>query len=282
MSVHLNAGKVVRKEYFLVNPEEILVDEEVRGRHKPPTEETINEMVESLMTYGQKQPISVRRVLDKKIQVIFGFTRLQAAIHIRKNVDPEFMIQCILSEKNATESFIDNVIENIHRKQTSPIDDAHNQRRMRDQHGKTDEEIATIYRATPAWIGQLKNLLQLPGNIQEMVHLGTLPVSGAFELVNLPEAEQGKVIAEATKPSGKVNGSAIKAMVRQTKVDKGQSCARSVREIRKFHESLIEETANPAIKEFSRTMLSYIKGKKTDKQLENALVKLSESEPAKV
>jgi ParB-like chromosome segregation protein Spo0J len=140
MALTLNAGTPKRKDLWWIDPIKIIVTEEDRGRSQPPTEDQVVELAMSIHDYGQQQPATCRRVDKDRVKLVAGFTRCAAARLIRDgftgtdNVQrhkPDFMLQCVLVDCNPAESFRRNVIENAHRGETSPIDDAFNQRRLR-------------------------------------------------------------------------------------------------------------------------------------------------------
>jgi hypothetical protein len=55
MSMKLNAGDVIRQDEFLIDPEEILVDEALNGRWQPHDDQAIENMVKSFEDEGQLQ-----------------------------------------------------------------------------------------------------------------------------------------------------------------------------------------------------------------------------------
>ena len=119
-SIKIAAGaNVKRVDIFYVDPNEIIVDETLRGRHVPPTDEDIHARAESFRKQGQLQPVLARKLSDgtNRIQLIAGFTRVNAARLIRhgyryvdddgneqEHCDPDFPIQVKLWQGNDEEA----------------------------------------------------------------------------------------------------------------------------------------------------------------------------------
>jgi ParB/RepB/Spo0J family partition protein len=278
------AGDVARQDMISVFPENVIVVPEENGRLIPATEEEVKlkaqkvaTLAESIKKDGQKQPVLVRRVEGNKIQLVAGYTR-HAAITLLNTQQPDdpLRIQCKVVDMSPEEAFVSNLIENLQRDDTTPMDDAHNQRRLRDQYGWSEQKIADFYKNSVAYIGQLRKTLQLPEAIQQGVQAKTVPLQAALDLTELPAAEAVTVVAAATNPeTGKVDATKVRQHVRNKRIEagKGQGKARSMKEVRTF----FEETTGPGeaegVRELAKKVLSFIEGKITDQQMTNALNK---------
>lgn len=306
MAVRLNAGdNVKRGDLYFVNPFEVIVREELRGRHFPPTPEDIIERATSIYDYGQLQPVECRRIEDNKPLLTLGFTRCAAVRLIREGFvgtdgvarhDPERMLQVKINDTNDEAAFIRNVKENADRNQTSDIDDAFNQQKLRADYGYSDADIARLYGyKNQNRVGRLRKLLQLDKDLQLLVHRGEMPTQAALDLLDLPQEARDEAIKNAKRDNGKVSGSAVRNQVREHilndnhKADEVENAgdtpqevrgakARSMREMRKLFERLKEESDQEAIQNFARTMLSFIAGKKTERAVENALNRVLDSD----
>src|ERR1700676_4542922 len=142
MSMKLNAGDVVRQDEFLIDPQEILVDEALNGRWRPHDDEAVDQMVKSFEAEGQLQAVQVRRVHDNKVQLVLGYRRYNAArLYNERHPDQPMKVRCKVVIVNDEEASRRNVVENRERAETTPVDDAHNQRRLREGFGWTDGRI---------------------------------------------------------------------------------------------------------------------------------------------
>ncbi len=300
MALELNAGKVTRRDLFWIEPEQIIVLEDLRGRHKPPGEEAIVEMAMSLFDYGQQQPVACRRVEGNRVRLHAGFTRAAAARLIRTGFtgtdgverrNPEFRLQCVIQECSDNEAFQRNVVENAHRNNTSSIDDAHNQRRLRDQCGMEDAAIARLYRyGDGSKVGRLRELLDLSENVQDLIHSGAMPIDAALALKKLPPAKRKTAVKAATTDSGKVKASVIKRQVREEhladKPDAEQPASQesngtttktvplSMRDVKEFFQDMQKDT-DERLQKFAGVMLDWIKGEVGSRALGNAFDKLA-------
>jgi ParB-like chromosome segregation protein Spo0J len=206
---------------------------------------------------------------------------------------------------NDEEAFRRNIVENRERKETTPIDDAYNQRRLRDDFGWTDTKIAEFYGLTASYVGLLKKLLSLPTQTQKLVHVRQLSVKAAVALTELTPEEQQKAMEPIPDPtsaqigstpaesdsqplpfdsspmqsdekptqanSGEKLSSRVVKAVRAAKIEKGGKQARSLAEVRKFFEELTGPAENRQVKALAEMMLKFIQGRLTDKTMATKL-----------
>ena len=137
MAMHLNAGEIGRADLFLILPENIVVNKADNGRAIPHSQEEIEALAHSIIDHGQQQPVVVRRIEDKKVALVSGYGRYKAVRHINAVLRPDVPVklQCKVVDCNPEEAFVRNIVENNERAATTPVDDAHNQRRLREEFG---------------------------------------------------------------------------------------------------------------------------------------------------
>lgn len=304
MAIKVNAGDVKRGDFYFVDPNEIMVKEELRGRTRPPSDGEIVGMAESMLKHGQLQAVECRRVQDNRLLLTMGFTRTAAARLIRAGFedsngafqqDAEFRLKVGITNSNDQDAFVHNIVENSHRKQTSPIDDAHNQERMRDRYGYKDADIARLYLCAPAKVSNYKKLLQLSEAAQSLVHGGRMSVQAAFDFLELPPDQQEEYIKNAQENGGKVKGSDVRAAVRDNQLGDGilndddkpssdeeggstQTTStttttqrykpRSMRELRQFLESLDGPGTSDEVRKLVTTLNLWLQGRRKDKTLQ--------------
>lgn len=302
-----------RQDVFCIDPYKVTVEETLRGRHRPPSDEAIHDMALSIMDHGQQQAVQCRKLSPSgKLQLVLGFTRTAAVRLIRDGFDVEIdgesvhrqdknaLLKVTVVDCNDPEAFIRNVVENAHRNETSPIDDAFNQRRLREQYGMADAEIAKLYRynSGASKVSRLKGLLDLAPEHQELVHTGKMPVDSALELRKLPEAERNGVVTAATEGSTKVNSAIVRKVIREKVLrddpadepsSNGEHVGPAIKapptakpltvgEIRGFWEGVRDdegEDFSDEEKKFARTVIEWMAGRRTEKTLYAALAKLS-------
>ena len=308
-----------RSDRHFANPNDLIVKEELRGRHLPPTNEQIMQLAVSMLSEGQLQPVTCRRNEKNEVVVVAGFTRVAAACLIRQGFsydeqeykDENFLVQFITQDCNEEEAFRRNIVENSHRNQTSPIDDAHNQRKLRETYGMNDAEIARLFRVAPAKVGNFKRLLMLSKEEQTLVHEGKLPVSAALDLLDVSAEQRQTIVAEAMTETGKINGTVVRQQVRDTILNDDSSeiespenedendsllpdtlgnqnpeqppkripsKTRSMKELKKAIQFIIDnENTSEDVRNFCKVLMKYCNGTVKDRSLENALNKMAKA-----
>ena len=187
-------------------------------------------------------------------------------------------LQCKVVDLNPEEAFVRNLAENIERAATTPIDDAHNQRRLREQYGWSEAKIADFYKKSVAYVSQLRKTLVLPTEIQQGVAQGNIPLAAALDLADLPAQEQQEAVAEATDPeTGKGVTEAVRKRVRGKKIEAGGGRGRSIKEVRTFFEELTGPAEAEAVRGLSETLILFLSGKIMDQQMTDALEKYMKS-----
>lgn len=220
----LNVGEgAASAQSLLIDPREVVVDLTQRGRKFPPTQDEIVNLAEKILSEGQLEEVLFNKLPDKRVKLVFGFTRWEAAMWIVNNhPDRNFRLRGRVVTCSPEEAIRYNISENHDRKQTSVIDDAYNQRRLRDELGKTNEEIAAQYKCTPSWVIQIANLLMYPEEIQRKIHDNMFGVSSALKLIHpdVSEEERNEIILKATDGKGKIRGPKVTELLRDLFIQK--------------------------------------------------------------
>ena len=278
MAMKLVAGEVGRSDLFSVFPEFILAEPGDNSRRpEGHTPEHMAALAESILLYGQQQAVTVRRIEGNKVKLVAGYGRHAAIALLNKTqrADNPIKVLCRVVDCNPEEAFIRSIRENIDRNETTPLDDAYAQRRLRGDFGWEDAKIADFYKKSVSYVSQLRKTLQLTGPIQEAVANGQMAVSSAFDLAELPEAEREQAVAEATHPeTGKVSAEVIRKKVRQKKIENGEGGkGRSLKELRTYFEEKTGPAETEAIRNLAERLLEFVAGKITDRQMDNAFAK---------
>lgn len=212
-----------KSEVIFLLPEEIVVDDLLAGlRHKidPKSEqERIEALAKTIEQEGQIQPGEVRAVKSDgrtEYHLVVGHRR-RAAISLlnsRRNGQPPIKMAVTVREDLSDEAAHRRaIIENLHRKNFSPIDLALNIQSVRRRYGWTGSNatkyVAQFFMVSPAQITQHEKLLCLDRDIQDRVHKGLLSAQSAFDLVDVPVEKRDEVMAKAEElakaenPNGK-------------------------------------------------------------------------------
>jgi ParB/RepB/Spo0J family partition protein len=264
----IDAADVTRLDEFSVPPEEIIAEMEMNGRESLHSEESVQEMVASIIQQGQLQAVVCRKVQGSKLKLVLGFRRLRAIKRINEN--PELLNQKFQGQKlkirvkvkdmNDEEAFLQNLTENMIRDDLTPLDHAHNQRFLRDRFHWTEERIARFYKQSVSYVSLLKKTHQIPSELQSLIREKKLTLSDGIDLTTLPEQEQKQVVQEATGTNGHVDSTVVRQKVRDKKIAEGGKKARTLREVRKFFETLKEDKDGGKVQILADDLLKFLDG----------------------
>lgn len=265
MTMRIEAGDVTRGDLFLIDPAEIAVILPANGRQDLPTEQEIRDLADSIKEHGQSQPVLCRRLGDKRVQLVFGYRR-HAAVTLLNAEGTATKLKCLVSDMNETEAFVANIIENKDRKGTQPIDDAHNQRRLRDDHGWSNDQIAALYKCSVSAVVKLTKLLRVAAPIQAKVAKGTMTASAALDVADLPEVQQHEVVSESTDAQGVTSSEKVRKAVRK----RGTRKARSLAELRAHLERTAKTNTDERVSSLVGDLMAFIDGGITEEAMDAA------------
>ena len=126
-------------------------------------EDSINELCESIKEHGVIQPIVVRAMGDK-YEIIAGERRYKASLLAGKQTIP-----AVITELNDKDSAEVALIENVQRKDLTPIEEAISYKKILDMGYLTQEELATKLGKTQSTVANKLRLLNLDEEVQEAV-----------------------------------------------------------------------------------------------------------------
>lgn len=177
---------------------EIPVDKVVPNPHQPRQvfdEEELDELVASIREVGLLQPIVVRPHGDG-YELIMGERRLRA--HRIAGLE---VIPAIVRATEDTAMLRDALLENLHRAQLNPLEEAAAYRQLLDDFACTQEELAQRIKRSRPHISNMMRLLSLPGAVQRRVAAGVLSAGHARALLMLndPAAQERlaqRIVAE--------------------------------------------------------------------------------------
>lgn len=263
----LDAGEVGRIDVQTIYPQYLLYDHKYNSRKDRHSDEVIQQMAASIVEFGQLQPAIGRKVDGNKVQVVDGFCRCTAIAYINEHkLTPKPMKVLIrVTDMNAEEAFLRSVAANIERSTTTPVDDAHAQRRLREDFGWSESRIAELYRKSVSQISNLRKLLVLSTAQKAEVANGSLPVSAAILLTELPENERQSTLEAAKGDDGKVSTEVVKQKVRKVRQSNGVGGASlSMKEVRAFFGELTGPAESEGVRTLAKTMVKFISGEMSE------------------
>lgn len=145
-------------------------------------EEALAELVHSITEVGLLQPIVVRPT-DSGYELIAGERRLRASKKAGLKTIPALVRQ------TADEQMLrDALLENLHRSQLTPLEEAAAYHQLLEDFGCTQEELATRLGRSRPQISNTLRLLNLPATVQRRVAAGVLSAGHARALLGLKDA----------------------------------------------------------------------------------------------
>ena len=147
-------------------------------------EESIDELAESIKTYGVIQPIIVTKKEDY-YEIIAGERRWRAA----KKAGLEEM-PCIVREDTERKNKEIALIENIQREDLNPIEKAKGFKELIDQYGLTQQELADTMGISRSALANTVRLLNLDPRVSDLVIQGKLSESHARTLLRYDDLDK--------------------------------------------------------------------------------------------
>ena len=202
------ASPAERRGMLSVGIEEIRADRSQPRRHFDQAH--IDELAESIRSKGVLQPLIVRREGAGYV-LVAGERRWRAAQKAGLRELPVMIRE--VSEKEAFELAL---IENIQREDLNPIEESEAYKRLIEEHGLTQEELAARVGKDRSTVANALRLLRLPEAIKQAIVGGQLSMGHARALLALSDETDlrraaEKVIAE------QLSVRAVEALVQRLK-----------------------------------------------------------------
>ncbi|SDF43882.1 ParB/RepB/Spo0J family partition protein [Sporolituus thermophilus] len=145
--------------------------------------EALEELAQSIRQYGVVQPIVVRKTMNG-YELVAGERRWRASQLAGLKTIP-----AVVRDYTDAEMTEIALIENLQRQDLNPIEEANAYRRLMDEFGLTQEEVARKIGRSRSLIANMVRLLNLAPAVQEHVSRGTLTVGQARPLLALDKEE---------------------------------------------------------------------------------------------
>ncbi|PWU56777.1 chromosome partitioning protein ParB [Micromonospora sp. S4605] len=153
-------------------------------------EEALEELKTSIREVGFLQPIVVRQLDDEKYELVMGERRWRAAQAVGRDSIP-----AIVRDTRDDAMLRDALLENIHRANLNPLEEAAAYQQLLEEFGATHEELARRIGRSRPQISNTIRLLNLPAQVQRRVAAGVLSAGHARALLSLEEAEAQEQLA---------------------------------------------------------------------------------------
>ena len=150
-------------------------------------QDALQELAESIRTFGLIQPITVRKKSSDRYQIISGERRFKACRLAGLDMVPAYIRDA--SDQGMLEMAI---VENIQRENLDPIEVALSYQRLIEECSLTQEQMADRVGKKRASVTNYLRLLKLPAKAQHDLKVGLLSVGHAKVLLGVedPEAQE--------------------------------------------------------------------------------------------
>ena len=160
-------------------------------------EEQLTELALSIKEVGLLQPPVVRSIGNGKYQLIMGERRFRAAklaglksipVIIRQTTDDQLLREAL--------------VENIHRSQLNPLEEAAAYQQLLNDFGYTHDELASKLSKSRPVITNTMRLLNLPAAVQRRVAAGVISAGHARALLSLTDEKEIENLANRIVSEG--------------------------------------------------------------------------------
>jgi len=201
-------------------------------------EEALNELVASIKEVGVLQPPVVRKISDNTYELIMGERRLRASKLAGLKTIP-----VILRASKDNEMLREALLENIHRSQLNPLEEAAAYQNLLNDFSYTHEELASKIGKSRPQITNTLRLLNLPADVQRKVAAGVITAGHARALLSLTGEEDIQSLAHRIV----AEGLSVRAVEEIVAMHGGKSKAKTAKPAR-------EKTLNPLLNEAEKSL----------------------------
>lgn len=152
------------------------------------TEETLEELANSIAQKGVLQPVTVREVQYDNFELVTGERRWRAAKMAGLNTIP-----AIIRTFEDEEMMEVALIENLQREDLNPIEEAYAYQKMIEKFDITQKEVAERVSKSRSTVANTLRLLNLPPSVQEIVSRETISMGHARALLPLETKKQAEL-----------------------------------------------------------------------------------------
>lgn len=173
---------------------------EIRPNAKQPRQvfdqEALDELSDSIKEVGLLQPVVVRRDGDG-YELIMGERRLRASQQAGLE-----RIPAIVRGTEDTDMLRDALLENLHRAQLNPLEEAAAYQQLLEDFGCTQEELSVRIKRSRPQISNTLRLMKLPTPVQRRVAAGVLSAGHARALLALADPLEQERMAQRIVAEG--------------------------------------------------------------------------------
>ncbi|TNM38430.1 ParB/RepB/Spo0J family partition protein [Nocardioides albidus] len=160
-------------------------------------EEAMAELVHSIKEIGLLQPVVVRRTGPEAYELVMGERRWRATQQAGLATIP-----AIVRETDDTDMLRDALLENLHRSNLNPLEEAAAYQQLLEDFSCTHDELAQRIGRSRPQISNTLRLLRLSPAVQRRVAAGVLSAGHARALLGVGDADQQDRLAQRVVAEG--------------------------------------------------------------------------------
>ncbi|WP_345800985.1 ParB/RepB/Spo0J family partition protein [Microbacterium sp. AZCO] len=153
--------------------------------------EDLAELVHSVREFGVLQPVVVRDTGEGTYELIMGERRTRAAREAGLDSIP-----AVIRDTADEHLLRDALLENLHRSQLNPLEEASAYQQLLEDFGITQEELASRIGRSRPQISNTIRLLKLPVPVQQRVAAGVLTAGHARAILSLHDNDSMQRLAD--------------------------------------------------------------------------------------
>ena len=181
----------------------------------------LEELASSIKTLGLIQPITVRRITDKRYQIISGERRYKACRLAGMTTIPAY-----IRDANDQGMLEMAIVENVQREDLDPIELALSYRRLIDECQLTQDSLAARVGKKRATVANTIRLLKLPAKVQHDIKVGLLSAGHAKAILGVNEPEVQEQLCDLVIRDG-LSVRELETIVRKLQVDPNAARSKS-------------------------------------------------------
>jgi ParB family transcriptional regulator, chromosome partitioning protein len=160
-------------------------------------DDALEELAASITEVGLLQPVVVRNLGGGQYELVMGERRWRASM--RAGLES---IPAIVRETPDTDMLRDALLENLHRQQLDPLEEAAAYQQLLDDFGATHEQLAQRVGRSRPHISNTLRLLNLPPAVQKRVAAGVISAGHARALLSLENSQSQERLAQRIVAEG--------------------------------------------------------------------------------
>lgn len=148
-------------------------------------EESLSELADSISVHGVLQPLLVRPLPDGGYQLVAGERRWRAS-----RMAGLLEVPVVIKDMTDSEMMLISMIENLQRENLTPVEEALGYRALAQEYGLTQDEISKSVGKSRPVIANAMRLLNLPGEVLDMLSNGEISTGHARALLSIEDEEK--------------------------------------------------------------------------------------------